>query len=255
MLYMTGAGTAASRAGYADFSIQTLTEMADNARMIARISRAPVIADADTGVGGPLTIARTERDYEDAGLAGMHIEDQAFPKRCGHLSGKIIVPVEEFEQRIRSAVMARRNPDFLIIARTDARKPNGFDDAIHRVKRAFAAGADAGFLESPASLDEVKRTIAEAPGPMLLNLAANGDTPNLRVQEVQDLGYKLAIYPGATMFAAAAHLRQVLSGLKSEGTDAHLVGGVTPREFFNMVGMRDCIKFDEAVGSGALSTI
>jgi 2,3-dimethylmalate lyase len=255
MLYMTGAGTAASRAGYPDFSIQSLTEMVDNARMIARISKAPVIADADTGFGGPLTIARTVYEYEAAGLAGLHIEDQAYPKRCGHLKGKIIVPIDEFEQRIRAAVLARRNPDFLIIARTDARKPNGFEDAIERMRRAFAAGADVGFLESPQSLEEIKRSVAESAGPMLLNLAANGDTPNLRVNEVRELGFKLAIYPGATMFAAARHFRDVLSGLKRDGTDANLVGNTGPREFFNMVGMQDCVEFDETVGSKSLSMV
>jgi len=151
MLYMTGAGTAASRIGQPDVGLTTMNDMAENARVIAGVTELPVVADADTGFGGPVNVARTVHHYEQAGVAGLHIEDQAFPKRCGHLQGKVVASAADFAQRIRAAVRERYNPDFVIIARTDARQPHGFEDAMDRIRRAFDAGADAGCLEGPAS--------------------------------------------------------------------------------------------------------
>ena len=252
MLYMTGAGTAASRLGEPDLGITTATEMADNARTIARASNVPVIADADTGFGGPVNVARTVHLYEAAGVAGLHIEDQSFPKRCGHLQGKVVVPVDEFMQRIRAAVNERHNPDFVIIARTDARQPNGLDDALDRIRRAFDAGADVGFVEGPRSTHEIETIVAQAPGPMLLNLATFGDTPNLKVNEVAALGFKFAIWPAAGMISAALAMRRAFETLKRDGTDMEPLEGHSPRDFFAMVGLEEALDIDRRSGGAAL---
>ena len=255
MLYMTGAGTAASRIGEPDLGLTTLSEMAENARTIARASNVPVIADADTGFGGPINVARTVHLYEGAGVAGLHIEDQMFPKRCGHLQGKIVVSADEFAQRIRAAANERYNPDFVIIARTDARQPHGFDEAMARIKLAFECGADVGFFEGPTSLAEIERVIAEAPGPMMLNLATNGSTPSLRVREVEAYGFKFAIWPAATITAAALGIQTVLAELKETGTDVGSLQGLSPRDVFAMVGLDEAIEIDRRSGSSALSTV
>jgi 2-methylisocitrate lyase-like PEP mutase family enzyme len=254
MLYMTGAGTAASRTGHADLGLTTMTEMAETARTIAEVATVPVVADADTGFGGPLNVARTVHAYEAAGVAGMHIEDQVFPKRCGHLAGKSVVPVEEFLQRIRAAVNERTDPDFVIIARTDARQPNGFDDAMERIRRAFDAGADVGFLEGPRSEDEVRK-MAQAPGPMLLNLPAHGDTMNLTVSQVTSLGMKLAIFPTVSFVSAALAMRRALTVLRDQGSDAEPTEGHSPRDFFEMMGLAESSDVDARAGSSAYSTV
>jgi 2-methylisocitrate lyase-like PEP mutase family enzyme len=249
MLYMTGAGTAASRIGQPDLGLTTMNEMADNVRMIADISQVPVIADIDTGFGGPTNVARAVHFYEGAGAAGIHIEDQVFPKRCGHLEGKVVVSTDDFMQRIRAAAGERYNKDFVIIARTDARQPFGFDEAMNRIRRAFDAGADVGFLEAPISQAEVERTVAEAPGPMLLNLPSFGATPMLTVDQVRKLGFRFAIYPAAAMLPAALAIRRALETLKRDGTDAGPTEGHSPRDLFAMVGLQEAIAIDRRSGS------
>ncbi|TAM58531.1 carboxyvinyl-carboxyphosphonate phosphorylmutase [bacterium] len=255
ILYMTGAGTAASRIGMPDLGLTTLGEMVENARTIARVSDVPVIADADTGFGDTLNVVRTVYEYERAGVAGIHIEDQVFPKRCGHLEGKAVVPARDYLRRIRAAARERTNPDFVIIARTDARQPHGFDAAMDRIKGAFEAGADVGFLEGPESLAEIERTVAEAPGPMLLNLAAHGKTPNLRVAEVERLGFKLAIYPAACMIPAALAIGRALQALKRDGTDAEVTESRSPRDFFALVGLEEQLELDAAFGGSTLTSV
>jgi 2-methylisocitrate lyase-like PEP mutase family enzyme len=254
MLYMTGAGTSISRIGQPDVGLTTMSEMVENARVIVEASAVPVVCDADTGFGGPVNVARAVHAYERAGAAAVHIEDQVFPKRCGHLSGKTVVGRDEFAQRIRAAVNERYDPQFVIIARTDARQPNGFDDAMDRIKLAFDAGADVGFFEGPVAQAEVERVIAEAPGPMLLNLATNGVTPNLRVREVEALGFKFAIWPTACFAPAALAIRNSLEELKRDGTDLRSVGGLSPRDVFEIVGLEEAMAIDRRSGSSALST-
>jgi len=255
MLYMTGAGTSASRIGQPDLGLATLSEMVENARVIVNASNVPVLCDADTGFGGPVNVARTVNLYEMAGVAGIHIEDQTFPKRCGHLQGKSVVPVAEFVQRIRAAVNERYRREFVIVARTDARQPNSFADAMDRIRAAFDAGADVGFLEGPATLAEVEAVVREAPGPMLLNLATNGPTPNLRVDHVRELGYKFAIWPTACMTAAALAIRRVLEELQRDGTDEHSVEGLAPRDLFALLGLDEALAIDERSGSSRLSQV
>ncbi|MBV8602453.1 MAG: isocitrate lyase/PEP mutase family protein [Candidatus Eremiobacteraeota bacterium] len=254
MLYMTGAGTAASRIGQPDLGLTTMSEMAENVRVIAGVARVPVIADADTGFGGPPNVARTVHAYEAAGAAGLHIEDQAFPKRCGHLQGKVVVGTEEFVQRIKAAANERYNPDFVIVARTDALQPNGFEDALDRLRRAFDAGADVGFFEGPTSVEQMRRIVAEAPGPMLLNVVPNGATPMLRVDEVRALGFRFAIFPSATMMPAALAIRRALETLKRDGSDAAPNEGKSPRDLFAMVGLDEQLAIDERSGSKHFAT-
>src|SRR5215468_359146 len=186
-VYMTGAGTAATL-GYPDYGLLTMSEMADNAGRIAASVDVPVIADADTGYGNELNATRTVREYERRGVAGLHIEDQGFPKKCGHLDDKAVVPREEFLAKIRAAVAARQDPDFVVIARTDARAALGFDEAIARANAALAAGADMAFVEAPQTLEEVSAVPRLVKGPCLLNVVWRGKTPNIELSRAEAAG-------------------------------------------------------------------
>jgi 2-methylisocitrate lyase-like PEP mutase family enzyme len=193
-LYMTGAGTSMAR-GLPDFGLLTLTEMAANASMIARAVQVPVIADADTGYGNELNVTRTVREYERGGVAGLHIEDQVAPKRCGHLDGKELVSREEFVAKIRAALAARSDADFVVIARTDARGVMGLDEAVARANLALDAGADVAFVEAAASMAEVEAIPKLVHGPCLLNIVVAGKTPDIGLGDAEAMGYRLAIMP------------------------------------------------------------
>ena len=184
-VYMTGAGTAASL-GYPDYGIVTMTEMAENAGRIARAIKMPVIADADTGYGNELNVIRTVREYEMRGVAGIHIEDQDFPKKCGHLEGKVIIPLDDYVAKIRAAVSAKTDPDFLIIARTDSRAVLGYEEAIRRANAAIEAGADMAFVEAPQTLEETANVPKLVKGPCLLNMVWRGKTPDLSIAEADE---------------------------------------------------------------------
>src|SRR5215813_14964652 len=172
-VYMTGAGTAAML-GYPDFGLVTMSEMAENAGRLAAAASVPVIADADTGYGNELNVTRTVREYEKRGVAGLHIEDQGFPKKCGHLDDKTVIPLDEYVAKIRAAAAARSNPDFLLIARTDSRAVIGFEEAVTRVNAALAAGADMAFLEAPQTVAEIEAVPKLVKGPCLLNVVSGG---------------------------------------------------------------------------------
>jgi 2-methylisocitrate lyase-like PEP mutase family enzyme len=187
-VYMTGAGTSVSH-GYPDFGLLTATEMVSNAARMARAVDVPVIADADTGYGNELNVIRTVRDYEHAGVAGLHIEDQVSPKRCGHLDDKEIVPREDWIAKIRAAVEARRDPDFLIIARTDSRAVSGFEEAVGRANEALENGADMAFVEAPQTVEEVAAVPKLVRGPCLLNVVWGGKTPVLDLREAAAMGF------------------------------------------------------------------
>jgi 2-methylisocitrate lyase-like PEP mutase family enzyme len=214
-VYMTGAGTAAAR-GFPDFGLLGMSEMVDNAAVMARSVDIPLIADADTGYGNELNVTRTVREFEARNVAAIHLEDQVFSKRCGHLDGKEIVERDEFLAKIRAAAAARRNPDFTIIARTDARAVVSLDEAIARANLAIEAGADMAFIEAPQSRDEIATIPREVKGPCLLNLVPAGRTPLLPFAEAQDLGYRMVILPGlllkATIEAGDAALQEVRRG-------------------------------------------
>src|ERR1700688_2843549 len=219
-VYMTGAGTAATL-GYPDFGLVPMSEMVGNAGRIAAAVGLPVIADADTGYGNELNVVRTVREYETAGVAGIHIEDQGFPKKCGHLDDKEIVPREDWLAKIRAAAASRRSPDFLVIARTDSRAVAGFDEAIARANAALSAGADMAFVEAPQTMDEVAAVPRLVKGPCLLNVVWRGKTPEVAFGEAEQMGYRLAIVPGLLFKAVIGACDAMLSELRS--TDRHPV--------------------------------
>jgi 2-methylisocitrate lyase-like PEP mutase family enzyme len=234
-VYMTGAGTAVAH-GYPDFGLLTATEMVANAARMVRAVDVPVIADADTGYGNELNVVRTVRDYEHAGVAGMHIEDQVSPKRCGHLDDKEIVPREDWIAKIRAAVATRRDPDFLVIARTDSRAVAGFEEAISRANEALANGAGMAFVEAPQTLDELAAIPRQVKGPCLLNLVWGGKTPMLDLREAAALGFKLAIVPGLLLKAAIGACDDALAALKATHIHPTPHGGMTVRDAFDRVG-------------------
>jgi 2-methylisocitrate lyase-like PEP mutase family enzyme len=214
-VYMTGSGTAASL-GFPDIGLVTMTEMVENAARIARSVSIPLIADADTGYGNELNVTRTVREYEARGVAGLHIEDQVAPKRCGHLDGKEVVPREAFVSKIRAAVNARVSPDFVVIARTDARAVLGLDEAIARANEALEAGADIAFVEAAQTLEEVATIPRRVRGPCLLNMVSGGKTPIIGFDEAAAMGYRIAILPGVLFRNAIATFDRVLADLNAE---------------------------------------
>jgi 2-methylisocitrate lyase-like PEP mutase family enzyme len=237
-VYMTGAGTAAGL-GYPDLGLLTMSEMVANAGRIAAAVDLPVVADADTGYGNELNVHRTVREYEARGVAAIHIEDQEFPKRCGHLDDKRIVPREDFLAKIRAAVSARRGADFAIIARTDARGPAGFDEAVARANAAIAAGADMAFVEAPQTLEEVALVPRLVDGPCLLNVVRGGKTPEVDFAEAERMGYKLAIVPGLLVKCVVAICEEMLEKLKSVGRHPPIPGELTVRDLFARLGLEE----------------
>ena len=212
-VYMTGGGTSVAR-GYPDFGLLDMGEMVANAAMMARAIRIPLIADADTGYGNELNVTRTVREYESRGVAAIHIEDQVSPKRCGHLDGKEVIAQAEFVSKISAAVQARRSPDFLIIARTDARAVLGLDEAVARANAALAAGADMAFVEALQTMDEVAAVPRRVQGPCLLNVVAGGKTPSFDLREAEAMGYKLTILPALLLVANVEASDRALAELK-----------------------------------------
>jgi 2-methylisocitrate lyase-like PEP mutase family enzyme len=249
-VYMTGAGTAAAL-GYPDYGLVTMSEMVDNAARIAAAVSVPVIADADTGYGNEVNVVRTVREYEQRGVAGIHIEDQGFPKKCGHLENKAIIPLEDYVAKIRAAVGARRDRDFLIIARTDARAVLGFEEAIRRANAALDAGADMAFVEAPESLEEVEAVPRLVRGPCLLNMVWRGKTPDVAMDEAQAMGYKLAILPVLLFNAVVGVCDRMLDELKQKRRHPMPGADVAPREFFRRMGAEewDRIRTTETPGA------
>lgn len=249
-VYMPGGGTALSRLGVADLGLITLTEMVDNAANIAQAVKVPVIADADTGFGNSLNVQRTVREYERAGVAAIHLEDQAFPKRCGSLSGKMLVPLEEAAQKIRAAVAARLDPDFIIIARSDALSVGGMDEITRRGQAYMAAGADMLFIESPRNLDEIAEIPKRLPGAHLFNLPTSGRTPYLSVDEVSRLGYKLMILPNFLTLAAIKTMTEVLTEIRSTGSVVGILGRcATFDEFTSLGGLQHFEELERKFGT------
>jgi 2,3-dimethylmalate lyase len=249
-IYMTGFGTSLTRLGMPDVGLLTATEMADNAGRIADASGLPLVADADTGYGNPINVRRTIRDYEKAGVAGVHIEDQAWPKRCGHLAGKRVIPAPEMVAKIKAACDARHDPDFLIITRTDAIAVEGLEAALERGERYREAGADMLFIEAPVGRAEVERVARHFNGvPLLYNMAASGKTPDLPADELGALGFRLAIYPNWMILAAIPAMQHLLRELKSTGGIGHLRDKVaTFKEFTDIAGLPEIQLLEERYG-------
>jgi 2-methylisocitrate lyase-like PEP mutase family enzyme len=237
-VYMTGAGTAATL-GFPDYGLVTMSEMAANAARLVAASTVPVIADADTGYGNELNVVRTVREYARAGLAGMHLEDQGFPKKCGHLDDKEIVSRTDFLAKIRAAAQARPDPDFLLIARTDARAVLGFEEAVARANLALEAGADMAFVEAPQTLEEVAAVPRLVRGPCLLNVVWGGKTPDVSFADAQAMGYRLAIVPGLLFKTVMASCDAALAEMKAAGRHPVPAGRLTVRAAFARVGAEE----------------
>lgn len=259
-LYMTGAGTAASRLGMPDIGLATMNDMASNAGMIASLDHSvPLIADADTGYGGTLMVSRTVQSYIMAGVAAMHLEDQVLTKRCGHLSNKELVDEETYLSRIRAAVMAREEireasggaADIILIARTDSLQSLGYDTAVSRLKKALALGADVAFPEGMTTLDQCSRVCKDlSPAPVLLNMVAGGITPDLSVDEAGQLGFKIVIFPAVALGPVFEEVSRAMKELKKSRrahvSEVQRTAGV--KGHFNMLGLEKYIEFDKAAG-------
>jgi 2-methylisocitrate lyase-like PEP mutase family enzyme len=234
-VYMTGSGTAASH-GYPDYGLLTMSEMVANAGRIAASVDVPVIADADTGYGNELNAVRTVREYERAGIAAIHIEDQVFPKKCGHLDNKEIVRFDDYVAKIRAAADARTSPDFVLIARTDARAVAGFDEAIRRANAALAAGADMAFVEAPQTVDEVASVPRLVNGPCLLNIVRRGKTPPVELNDAETMGYRLAIIPSLLFRGVIGYCEELLAQLKTTNIVPAPPKDLSPQEAFQRFG-------------------
>jgi carboxyvinyl-carboxyphosphonate phosphorylmutase len=240
-VYMTGFGSAASRLGRPDVGLMTLVEMAENARRIVEAVEIPVISDADTGYGNPINVIRTVREFEAGGVAAIHLEDQMTPKKCGHMEGKQLVATGEMAAKVQAAVAARRSPEFLIIARTDARAVEGLASALERAHAYREAGADALFVEAPQSIEEIEtiaRTLADVP--LLFNYAEGGKTPPVTHQFLRDLGFRLVIFPISTLLVATAAMRSVLTEIRAKGSPVDALGSMLPfEEFLELIGVSE----------------
>ena len=251
LVYMTGFGTAASVLGQPDVGLLTMSEMVGRAAALAAVSGdLPLIADADTGYGNPINVRRTIREYEHAGVAGLHIEDQVWPKKCGHMEGKQVIPMDEMAQKIRAALDARQDPDFVIIARTDAIAVNGLEDALLRGQAYREAGADVLFIEAPRSIVELQTIKQAFPDiPLLYNWAESGKTPLLPLDEIQALGFKLVIFPVSLLFAATHVMLELLELLKrGETPSAFAERMVTFSHFTQNIGLPEIQELERHYG-------
>ncbi|MBI2248164.1 MAG: isocitrate lyase/PEP mutase family protein [Armatimonadetes bacterium] len=215
-VYASG-GAIARSSGLPDLGLLSLEELVARIAQMTAAVRLPVIADGETGFGNALNAARTVRLYEDAGVAAMHLEDQVFPKRCGHYDGQEIIPLEEMVGKVRAAVEARRDPDLVLIARTDARSAAGLDEAIRRARAYAKAKADVIFVEAPRSIDEVKAIAAAVSAPLLYNLTYSGKSPVLPPEDLHALGYRIVIYPADLQLASLLAMRRALKALQEQG--------------------------------------
>jgi carboxyvinyl-carboxyphosphonate phosphorylmutase len=216
-MFQTGYGSSAALLGMPDFGLLNSGETVDNAMRIIRAVRVPVLVDADTGYGNPLNVWRLVRDLESLGAAGIFLEDQVWPKRCGHMVGKDVIPKEEYIPKLKAAIEARHSKDFIIVARTDARAPIGLEEAIERGKVYRKAGADVIFVEAPRSVEELKKVANEIDAPLVANMIEDGVTPNLSASELLQIGYKIAVFPLSAIYSATFAMRQVLTELKNTG--------------------------------------
>jgi len=217
LIYVTGGGVARSM-GYPDMGLITMSEVITRAKNIVDVTEIPILADADTGYGNALNVMRAVREFENVGVAGIHIEDQITPKKCGHYERKSLISEEEMMKKIEAAIEARTDPDFIIIARTDARAVEGLENAIQRGKRYAEAGADMIFVEAPQSVEEIKKIADSISTPLLINMFKGGKTPLVPMDELEAMGYRVAIVPSPLQLAAIHAMEQVLQILKKEGT-------------------------------------
>jgi methylisocitrate lyase len=237
-MFQTGYGSSAALLGMPDFGLLNSGETVDNAMRIIRAVRVPVLVDADTGYGNPLNVWRLVRDLENLGAAGIFLEDQVWPKRCGHMIGKDVIPKDEYIPKLKAALEARQSKDFIIVARTDARAPIGLEEAIERGKAYRKAGADVIFVEAPRSVEELKKVADEIDAPLVANMIEDGVTPNLSASELLKLGYQIAVFPLSAIYSATFAMKRVLTELKNTGAtkDARKVM-VTFKDFNQFINL------------------
>lgn len=246
VVYMSGSSVSTTTHGYPDVGLTTLTEMTRRARQMATAVDIPVFCDADTGYGNPINVRRTVEEYEVAGAAGIHLEDQVFPKRCGHFEGKDVIPSEEMEQKLRAAVDARSDDDFVIIARTDARTVEGFDAAIDRSNAYVGAGADVIFFEAPESRDEVAAAADQIDAPLLANMTEGGKTPMVSAEELEELGFDIVIFPATGFKAMLKTLQTVYGEIIETGSQTGVMDELVTWEGRNEVtGLAEIAELEE----------
>ena len=251
-VYMTGFGVTASLLGRPDIGLLGMSEMAQAARRIVSAVDVPVIADADTGYGNAINVIRTVQEYEAAGVAAMHIEDQVMPKRCGHMSGKQVVPAEVMSDKVRAAMAARQDPDLVLIARTDAAAVEGIDAAIDRALRYREAGADMLFVDAPASLEDVEKAAAALAGqPVLFNWVEGGRTPPVTIDQLRGWGFSMVIFPIAALLASVAATRAVLARIGEDGTPIRAMAGLPHMaEFLGIIGLAEVDRLGQRFSQG-----
>ena len=244
-VYMTGAGTSIARLGAPDLGLATADDMTRNAAAIAGAVDIPLISDADTGYGGVLNVQRVIREYERTGAAAIHLEDQVSPKRCGHLDNKEVVSTDDMVRKIRAAVDARTDPDFTIIARTDALAVTGWEDTVERGRAFVEAGADVLFVEALRSREDVERAAASFDAPLLYNYVESGKSPLLTASELEEIGYKIVIFPASAMLSSIKAIETTLAELKATGATHEADGRmVTLHDAFELVGLTDMLAQD-----------
>ena len=250
-IYMTGFGATASLIGCPDVGLLSQTEMTTHARNMVRAVTTPVIADADTGYGGPANIERTVREYQQAGVAAIHLEDQAAPKRCGHMTGIKLISVDEMVRRLECALAARGDDDILIIGRTDAMATAGRDEAIRRALRYRETGVDIVFVDAMKRIDDAVAVAQAVEGPLMISIVEGHETTKLPPQELKGMGYCLALYPLSTLFTATRAIQNVLGELKRSGTtESHTDHMATYAEFSNVVRLDHFRGLDDRFGVG-----
>ena len=245
VIFITGYSLSATLLGEPDFGLLTQTEVVSAAQRICSVVDTPVIVDADTGYGNAINVIRTVQDLIRAGAAGMFLEDQIWPKRCGHMRGKQVIPLDEQVKKLRAAVEARENSDFFIVARTDSRQALGLDEAITRGLAFKEAGADAVFIEAPESKEEMKRISKQVQGPLVANMLERGVTPLMGPRELKDLGFDLIVWPLAPLYSVAKSLTDVYTTLRRDGSTLAILDRLMPFDDFNrIVGLEEKYALD-----------
>lgn len=245
VIFITGYSLSATLLGEPDFGLLTQTEVVAAAQRICSVVDIPVIVDADTGYGNAVNVIRTVQDLTRAGAAGMFIEDQVWPKRCGHMKGKQVISLDEQLKKLKAAIEAKDNSDFFVVARTDARQALGLQDAIVRGQAFKAAGADAVFIEAPESKDEMREIAANVPGPLVANMLERGVTPLMSPKELHELGFDLVVWPLAPLYSVARSLSVVYSTLRREGSTLSIIDRLMPFDEFNrIVGLDEKYAID-----------
>lgn len=246
ILFITGYSVSATYLGEPDFGLLTQSEMMEAARRICRVVETPVIVDVDTGYGNAINVMRTVKEVMAAGAAGIFLEDQVWPKRCGHMKGKQVIPLEEYLQKLKAARDARADGDLFIVARTDARQAHGIEEAIRRGRAFHEAGADAVFIEAPESVEEMKEIARSVPGPLVANMIERGVTPLLSLENLRALGFHLIVWPLAPLYAAAKALDEVYSALSQRGTTKEILDRlISFNEFHEIVGLQEKYALDQ----------